>query len=283
MRSPPPTCAAPSSRSAARAVCSPAWNTTARSHSSARCTTCRAVGSSCSADERAAARGVSTPAAAPVAAASALHYQVFRWLWIATVVSNVGTWMYNAASGWLMTSLNPSPLVVSLVQVATSLPLFLLALPAGAFADILDKRRLIVALEMLTSVFSAVFALLVTLHAVTPALLLLFTFLVGVLGALEMPAWQAIVPLLVPQSALSSAVASNSVGVNISRVIGPALCGMIILGLGIAAPFWLDALSNAGVIAVILWWRPPLRPARSLPPEHFLSAIRTGVDRKSVV
>jgi len=221
---------------------------------------------------------VSTQAARPAAAAaSALHYQVFRWLWIATVVSNVGSWMYNAASGWLMTSLNPSPLVVSLVQVATSLPLFLFALPAGALADILDKRRLILALEILTSVFSAVFALLVTLHAATPALLLLFTFLVGILGALELPAWQAIVPLLVPQSALSSAVASNSVGVNISRVIGPALCGVVILSFGIAAPFWLDAVSNAGVIAVILWWRPPARPARALPPEHFRSAIRTGV------
>jgi MFS family permease len=210
-------------------------------------------------------------------AASALHYRVFRFLWIATVVSNVGSWMYNAASGWLMTSLDPSPLVVSLVQVATSLPLFLFALPAGALADILDKRRLILALEILTSVFSAVFALLVTLHAATPALLLAFTFLVSVLGALETPAWQAIVPQLVPQSALSSAVATNSVGVNISRVIGPALCGVLILSSGIAAPFWLDAVSNAGVIGVILWWRPPPKPARALPPERFLNAMRAGM------
>ena len=210
-------------------------------------------------------------------AASALHYRVFRFLWIATVVSNVGSWMYSAASGWLMTSLDPSPLVVSLVQVATSLPLFLFALPAGALADILDKRRLILALEILTSVFSALFALLVTLHAATPALLLAFTFLVSVLGALETPAWQAIVPQLVPLSALSSAVATNSVGVNISRVIGPALCGVLILSSGIAAPFWLDAVSNAGVIGVILWWRPPQKPARALPPERFLNAMHAGV------
>src|SRR5215469_1461402 len=80
----------------------------------------------------------------------ALRYRVFRWLWIATVVSNTGAWMYNAASGWLMTSLNPSPLMVSLVQVANSLPLFLFALPAGALADMLDKRRLILVLEILT-------------------------------------------------------------------------------------------------------------------------------------
>src|SRR5215469_15806906 len=189
-----------------------------------------------------------TPAAA-VPAWGALRYRVFRWLWIATVVSNVGTWMYNAASGWLMTSLDPSPLIVSLVQVANSLPLFLLALPAGALADMLDKRRLILALEILTTILSAVFALLVTLHAVGPTSLLLFIFVLGILGALETPAWQAIVPLLVPESALSSAVAVNSVGINISRVLGPALTGVVILALGVAAPFWLDAFSNAGVIA----------------------------------
>jgi MFS family permease len=207
----------------------------------------------------------------------ALRYQVFRYLWIATVVSNIGSWMYSAASGWLMTSLDPSPLVVSLVQVATSLPLFLFALPAGALADMIDKRRLILAMEMLSTVFSAVFALMVSLHAASPYLLLAFTFLVGVFGALETPAWQAIVPQLVPKQALSSAVATNSVGVNISRVIGPALTGFVILAGGIAAPFWLDAVSNAGVIAVIIWWRPSRDASRKLPPERLGAAIRTGV------
>ena len=208
----------------------------------------------------------------------ALRYPVFRWLWIATVVSNIGAWMYNAASGWLMTSLNPSPLMVSLVQVANSLPLFLFALPAGALADMLDKRRLILALEILTTVLSAVFALLVTVHVVSPTLLLVFILVLGTLSALETPAWQAIVPLLVPESALSSAVAVNSVGVNISRVIGPAITGGLIVGLGIAAPFWLDAFSNAGVIGVIFRWRPPARAtARTLPAESLTGAIRTGV------
>src|SRR6516165_8702754 len=167
------------------------------------------------------------PAAQPLPAWGALRYPVFRWLWIATAVSNIGTWMYGAAAGWLMTSLSPSPLIVSLVQVANSLPLFLFALPAGALADMIDKRRLILVLEILTTLFSAAFALLITLHAVSPAVLLLFTFLVGTLGALETPAWQAIVPLLVPQPALSSAIAINSLGVNISRVIGPAITGVI--------------------------------------------------------
>ena len=206
-----------------------------------------------------------------------MRYRAFRYLWIATVVSNIGGWMYNAAAGWLMTSLDPNPLIVSLVQVANSLPLFLFALPAGALADMIDKRRFILLLEVLTTLFSAVFALLVSLHQATPGLLLLFLLLVGTLGALEMPAWQAIVPLLVPRAALSSAVAVNSLGVNISRVLGPALTGVVILGLGIAAPFWLDAFSNLGVIAVIYWWCPPARPAHALPAEALSSAMRAGV------
>jgi MFS family permease len=188
-----------------------------------------------------------------------LRYRVFRYLWIATVVSNIGAWMYDAASAWLMTNLNASPLVVSLVQVANSLPMFLFALPAGALADMVDKRRFILVLEILTTVFSALFATLVAWQAVTPTVLLVFVFLLGSLAAIETPAWQSIVPQLVPPQALSSAIATNSVGVNVSRVLGPALAGFIIVGLGIAAPFWVDAFSNLGVIAVILWWRSDTR------------------------
>jgi MFS family permease len=222
--------------------------------------------------------GVSAAApATPASAWSALRYPAFRFLWIATVVSNVGSWMYSAASAWLMTSLNPNPFVVALVQAATSLPLFLFALPAGALADVMDKRRLILALEILTSLCSAVFAVLVTVRLVTPGVLLLFTFLTGLLAALETPAWQAIVPMLVPQPALASAVATNSVGVNISRVIGPALAGVVILSLSLAAPFWLDAVSNAGVIGVILWWRPPRKREQQLPAERLVSAMRAGL------
>ena len=213
----------------------------------------------------------------PASPWTALRYDVFRYLWLATVVSNVGSWMFNAASGWLMTSLDGSPLTVALVQVASSLPLFLFALPAGALADMIDKRPLILTLEVLTTLFSAVFALLVSLHLVTPASLLLFLLLVGTLGALETPAWQAIVPLLVGRQALSSAVAINSVGVNISRVLGPALTGVLILGGGIAAPFWLDAVSNLGVIGVIFWWRPPVRAPRVLPAEPWAGAMRIGL------
>ena len=216
-------------------------------------------------------------AASSGAAWGAMRYRVFRYLWLATVVSNIGGWMYNAASGWLMTSLDPNPLIVSLVQVANSLPLFLFAMPAGALADMLDKRRFILLLEILTTVFSGIFALLVSRHLATPALLLLSILVLGTLSALETPAWQAIVPLLVPRPALSSAVALNSLGVNVSRVIGPALTGFVILALGSAAPFWLDAVSNAGVIAVIYWWCPPARPRQRLPAERLSGALRSGL------
>jgi MFS family permease len=184
--------------------------------------------------------------------------------------------MYNAGSGWLMTSLNPDPFIVSLVHVATTLPMFLFALPAGALADILDKRRLLIAGEAALTVCSAIIAALVWLDSVTPVTLLLFTFLLGAGAALTAPAWQSVVPQLVPAEDLAPAVAANSVGVNISRAIGPALAGVLIAGLGIASPFWLNAASNLGINGALLFWCPPQRAARPLPAERFFGAMKTG-------
>src|SRR6202158_2450159 len=130
---------------------------------------------------------------------SPFRYPTFAVMWTATVVSNVGGWMYSAASGWLMTSLNPDPIVVSLVQVATTLPIFLFAVPAGALADIVDKRRFLIIGEVAVTAVSAVFAAIVALGAATPGNLLLFTFLIGAVAAMTAPAWQSIVPQLVPK------------------------------------------------------------------------------------
>jgi MFS family permease len=207
----------------------------------------------------------------------AFRHPAFTVIWIATVVSNIGTWMYNAASGWLMVSLDPNPLVVSLVQVATSLPMFLFALPAGALADVFDKRKFLIALEGATTLVSAVFAALVGFGHVTPIQLLFFMFLIGVGGALTAPAWQAIVPDLVPAQDLMPAVAANSVGVNISRAVGPALAGTIIGLVGIAAPFWINAISNLAVIAALLWWRSPRKLTSRLPLERFSNAVIIGI------
>ena len=152
-------------------------------------------------------------------------------IWTATLVSNVGGWMYSAASGWLMTSLNPDPLIVALVQAASTLPIFLFAIPAGALADIFDKRKFLLVVELLTTAVSAVYAAMVGLGLATPGNLLLFTFLIGAAGALTVPAWQAVVPRLVPKDDLPPAIAANSVGVNISRALGPALGGVAISAL----------------------------------------------------
>jgi MFS family permease len=198
-------------------------------------------------------------------------------MWIALVVANVGTWMYNAASGWLMTSLNPDPLIVSLVQVATTLPIFLLALPAGALADIVDRRMFLLVLEVATTAFSALFAAFVSLDLITPGILLLFAFLIGASGALSAPAWQAIVPQLVPKQDLAPAISANSVGFNLSRAIGPALGGTVIAGVGIAAPFWLNAISNLGVLGALWWWRSPQASGPRLPAERVRSAIVAGL------
>jgi predicted MFS family arabinose efflux permease len=207
---------------------------------------------------------------------SPFRHATFTVLWTATVVSNIGGWMYSAASGWLMTNLNPDPFIVSMVQVATTLPMFLFALPAGALADIVDRRKFLIVAEIATTAVSAIFAAIVWFSLATPSSLLLFTFLIGAGGALTAPAWQSIVPQLVPKQDLHPAVAANSVGVNVSRAVGPALGGVMVAKLGIAAPFWLNAVSNLGIIAALLWWHPPHKGTRHLPVERFNSAIRTG-------
>jgi predicted MFS family arabinose efflux permease len=220
--------------------------------------------------------GADTPSKHKGSAWSPFHFPAFTVIWIATVVANIGTWMYSAASGWLMTSLNPDPLIVSLVQVVTTLPLFLFALPAGALADILDKRKLLIWAESVATIASAIFAALVTLGHATSVNLLIFTFLIGAGGALGAPAWQAVVPSLVPKSDLEPAIAANSVGFNVSRAIGPALGGVLVAWVGISAPFWLNALANVGILVALFWWRPQAQPMTHLPAERFGGAIRAG-------
>jgi len=176
-----------------------------------------------------------------------------------------------------MTSLDPDPLIVSMVQAATALPMFLFALPAGALADIVDRRKFLIVAESTITVVSAMFAAIVWLGLATPNNLLLFTFLIGAAGALMAPAWQSIVPQLVPKQDLHPAVAANSVGVNVSRAVGPALGGVIVASLGIAAPFWLNAISDLGVIGALVWWRFPQKGIRSLPIERFTGAMRAGL------
>jgi MFS family permease len=198
-------------------------------------------------------------------------------VWTATVVSNIGGWMQSAAAGWLMTTLDADPRMVAMVQVATLLPMFLLGLPAGALADILDRRRLLLVVETIQMFIIGALALLVALHRVTAIDLLVFTFFQGVTSALVSPTWQAIVPQLVGPEDLSPAVALNSAGINISRAVGPALTGLVIAWWGMSSPFWIDSASSIGVIAALFWWHSGSSTARTLPPERFGSAILVGL------
>lgn len=201
----------------------------------------------------------------------------FAMLWTATVISNVGTWMHDVGAGWLMTTLSPSPVMVSLVQAATTLPVFLFALVAGAVADIVDRRLLLLIVNLLMGVLAGLFAVLVASGQASVELLLIFTFLLGTGAAFVAPAWQAIVPSLVEKKDLAAAVALNSMGINISRAIGPALAGVLITAVGLASPFALNALSFVGILAALLFWKPNTNTGKRLPPEPIFSAIQTGL------
>ncbi|MEM6483011.1 MAG: MFS transporter [Pseudomonadota bacterium] len=186
----------------------------------------------------------------------------FALLWTATLVSNTGTWMHEVGAGWLMTTLNPSPAVVTLVQAATTLPVFLFALLAGALADRVDKRAMLIAINCGLFVVVSILAVLVWFEVMTPTLLIIFTLILGTGAAFMAPAWQAIVPQLVPRPKLKPAIALNSMGINLSRAIGPALAGLLIASVGLAAPFALNALSFLVILAALLLWRPERMPRR---------------------
>jgi MFS family permease len=205
-----------------------------------------------------------------------LRQKVFRTLWIAAVASNIGTWMHEVGASWLMTQLAPSPLTVSLIQTAEAAPVFLLALAAGALADVVDRRRLLIFSQSWMLASAAGLGLLTVLRLTTPHLLLAFTFLLSFGGALNGPAWQAIVPELVPRAELPAAVSLNSVGFNVARAAGPALGGLVVAAAGSGAVFLLNAVSFLGVIVVLYHWR--RAPGKSaLPAERVLGAMRSGL------
>ena len=205
-----------------------------------------------------------------------LKTALFRNLWIATIVSNVGTWMQDVGAGWLMTSLSSSPSIVALVEAADSFPLMLLALPAGALADIVDRRRLLIVIQFYLLIVTATLGILTLLDMVTAWMLLGFVFVLGVGNAVMLPAWSAIVPELVPHDEMPSAVALNSVAINAARAVGPAIAGVLVAAVGVWLVFVLNALSYVGILAVLLRWRREHHKS-TLPAERFLTAIRVGM------
>ncbi len=215
-------------------------------------------------------------ATAPVSAWASLRRRVFLALWIAALASNLGTWMQNVGAAWLMTSLSKSPLMVSLIQTASSLPIFFLALPAGALADIVDRRRLLIFSQVWMMVAAGALGILTLLGMTTEWTVLGLSFMLGIGAALNAPAWQAIIPELVPRDELAGAVTLNGINFNLARAAGPALGGFVVAGFGAGANFLLNAISFLGVMIVLYEWRRQARPG-VLPAERVIGAIRVGL------
>ena len=159
---------------------------------------------------------------------SAFRHSTFTVLWAAAVLGNTGTFMRDVASSWLVTGLSPSPTATALIQAAGTLPIFLLAIPAGVLTDILDRRKFLIGIQIYLGAVSIVLLSLAAAGALTIWSLAGLTFLGGIGAALMAPTWQAIVPELVPKADLKGAVALNSLGINISRAIGPAVGGLLL-------------------------------------------------------
>jgi predicted MFS family arabinose efflux permease/quinol monooxygenase YgiN len=205
-----------------------------------------------------------------------LRIGVFRAVWMATVASNLGTWMHLVAASWLMTSLTASAAVVALLQTAQSLPAFTLALPGGALADVLDRRRMIMATQGWQALVACGLGVVTLADAATPAILLGFTFALGLGMALALPVLWAITPELVPRSDLPAAISLNSAAFTLAQAVGPTVGGLLVATAGAGTVFVLNAVSFLGVAAVVAAWRRP-PSTNTLPPEHVGGAIRTGL------
>ena len=186
-----------------------------------------------------------------------LKIPLFAVLWGATVLGNVGSFMRDVASSWLITDLSSNPSAVALMQTAATLPVFLLAIPAGVLSDILDRRRFLIFVQILLACVSGSLLVLSQTGALTVEYLLALTFVGGIGAALMGPTWQAIVPELVPRTELKNAVALNSLGINIARSIGPAAGGLLLASFGAGAAYGADVMSYVLVIAALLWWKRP--------------------------
>ena len=207
---------------------------------------------------------------------SPLANRTFTSLWIASIVSNVGTAMQTVGATWTLVQGGSGPTLVAALQAAGSAPLFLAGLPAGVLADIVDRRRLLIAANLWAALAAGGLAALAFLHAAPPFVLLAATFAIGLGAAFSAPAFQAIVPELASGPALTPAVALNSIGVNIARTIGPALGGIAVAAAGAPATFALNAVSTLAVVWALAAWHRPAEQRR-LPPEHFLGATRASV------
>ena len=214
-----------------------------------------------------------TPSRSPF---SPLSYPAFRMIWLATLVSNLGSLIQNVGAGWMMAELTPSHDMIALVQAATALPVMLLAIPAGAFADNMQRRTIMLISQSFMAVVSVALAIASWQGLLTPWSLLIFTFLLGAGSALHMPSWQASVRDLVPLQDLPTAVTLNSMSFNLMRAVGPAAGGALVAWAGASAAFALNAISYTALIYALFVWKAP-REEKRLPAERLDSAIAAGL------
>ncbi|HEY3822456.1 MAG TPA: MFS transporter [Polyangiaceae bacterium] len=212
----------------------------------------------------------------PISPWRPLSRQVFRALWIAGLVSDIGAWMHDVGESWLMTSLSASPLHVAMLQSADSLAVFLFALPAGALADVLDRRRLAIWTQAWLLVGATLLGVLTVTHHMTPGRLIGLAFAMGIGAAFDGPVWQAIVSEVVPRKELPAAITLGGLSFNLARAAGPAMGGLVVAASGPFAVFLLNAVTFAyGIVVLVRWRRPPVRTA--LPAERWLGAMQSGL------
>ncbi len=200
----------------------------------------------------------------------------FRRLWLVSIVANLCLWMNDVAAAWMMTSLTEAPLMVALVQTATTLPVFMLGLPSGALADIVDRRRLFMITQFWVAGSATLLAFAVAMDAINPTLLLVLVFANGLGLAMRWPVYSALVAELVPRPQMPAAMALNGVAMNASRIFGPIIAGLLISAGGTAWVFTVNALLSVVTGLTILGWKRE-RKTSALPGEQFLGAIRVGV------
>jgi MFS family permease len=199
---------------------------------------------------------------------------VFRALWIAATISNLGSWMESVGAQWFLVAGAAPAILVALVQTAGLLPTAIFSLPAGVLADSMDRRKLLIVATVGSTIVSAALAIMTVAGGLTPVWLLTFTLLLGVSGAFVGPAWQAIQPDLVPREQVRAAAGLGGISVNASRAIGPAIAGVLVSAAGPSLVFALDAVSFAAIVVALFRWRPTVPPPHD--PERFVEAIRAG-------
>jgi MFS family permease len=212
---------------------------------------------------------------APPSTWAPLRIGIFRALWLAVLGSQLGTWMQTVGAQWLLVSEPNAETLVSLVQTASMLPILLLALPAGVLADTLDRRRMLIAVQLVQVAIAGGLAVLTLIGQMSPALLLTLTFALGCGASMTVPTYQAIIPELVPRDQLPSAASLGAISINVARAVGPALAGVLVAWTGVAAVFALNAVTFLVFAGVLVGWRrPPEDDGHGAEP--FLAALRAG-------